>query len=673
MFEFLYNSISPTDTSSVSTASSQKSDDEDFFSAVSDIVDEQQQYDSFLIDFAIKNGGLDVVCKSQDADVISHLLFSPPKNGSSMIHTLIMGSVQSGKSRVMFALVLFLTVRHHMNIIVLLRDFTCDVHQFHINLERFLQDAVDALHHTFVDSPYHETRDIFPIVYVGDVKNDIENMNTEKFRDALFDECGSVHLCLSNATQVGRLNTFFDDFQIEKTQMMLFVDEVDELLYSTGENLSPKIMELQSHMSHVFGISATVLDPLHDERFIGSRVFVLPPPHNYKGIDSIIFQTIEKQTDKKNDPEIFRMLDSLRSTTITSNGTSFPLMFLLKNERLIRHQNEMMTKIRSRYQTDYSIIVFNGLSTTVYAPHLPQQKKYVLPTSFRRGRYVGDRTIVFPRADIQDVLQYLKNNGGTRLFPRILIISHNMINRGINIVSRDFEWHLTHMYYRPSSSARMPHLIQSVRLCGRYNDNIPLYLYAEEKVILDIQRGYRLQQELVERVRRKGSDEPETPAVDILRNEAIHPQKLPSCNVFLRKKKHEFVCEQNAEKDKGWSLKEFEKGMCMTKNPIPQSTEKVLMDAKEYYRLTNDKNGMFKKWSDPTNQSAIARFMREGLDPYKQYTKKEIQALCKEFGVQIAHITGIRKKTHTHGQIIHIKQDLYYLYPSLVQSFVQYF
>ena len=51
------------------------------------------------------------------------------------------------------------------------------------------------------------------------------------------------------------------------------------------------------------------------------------------------------------------------------------------------------------------------------------------------------------------------------------------------------------------------------------------------------------------------------------------------------------------------------------------------IDKKEFERLTNDKNGMFKKWSNPINQSAIARLMSEGLDPNKKYTKKEITDL----------------------------------------------
>jgi hypothetical protein len=99
------------------------------------------------------------------------------------------------------------------------------------------------------------------------------------------------------------------------------------------------------------------------------------------------------------------------------------------------------------------------------------------------------------------------------------------------------------------------------------------------------------------------------------------------------------------------------------------------MDKKEFERLTNDKNGMFKKWSDLTNGSAIARFMREGLDPYKKYTKKEITELCKEYKINLTDIIGIRKTNHSHSfGFILIKNDkIYKLHSKLIESFEKYF
>jgi hypothetical protein len=99
-----------------------------------------------------------------------------------------------------------------------------------------------------------------------------------------------------------------------------------------------------------------------------------------------------------------------------------------------------------------------------------------------------------------------------------------------------------------------------------------------------------------------------------------------------------------------------------------------MMNPDELHRLTNDINGMFKKWGNPANQSAIARFMREGLDPHKKYTKKEMTEACKEYKVALSHLM---KKYEPHGwafgTIILSSHNKYYLHNQLKESFLKYF
>ena len=101
------------------------------------------------------------------------------------------------------------------------------------------------------------------------------------------------------------------------------------------------------------------------------------------------------------------------------------------------------------------------------------------------------------------------------------------------------------------------------------------------------------------------------------------------------------------------------------------------MDPKEFQRLTNPVNGMFRRWADPTNQSAIARFMREGIEPNKTYTKHEMKSLCKQYGIQkITDISNVyNAKKHSIGQIVKIDKEhnVYRLHPRLVADFYQYF
>jgi hypothetical protein len=99
------------------------------------------------------------------------------------------------------------------------------------------------------------------------------------------------------------------------------------------------------------------------------------------------------------------------------------------------------------------------------------------------------------------------------------------------------------------------------------------------------------------------------------------------------------------------------------------------MNEREYQRLTNDRNGMFKKWSVITNNTAIAQFMREGIDPTKEYTKREIMELCNQFKIRLIDLlTAKINSSHRQGLIlIKISNNIYKLHPKLIEKYNQYF
>jgi hypothetical protein len=83
---------------------------------------------------------------------------------------------------------------------------------------------------------------------------------------------------------------------------------------------------------------------------------------------------------------------------------------------------------------------------------------------------------------------------------------------------------------------------------------------------------------------------------------------------------------------------------------------------------------MFKRWSVITNNTAIARFMREGIDPTKEYTKREIMELCNEYNLRLGNITKKNNNNHTIGEVMYQKnRNIYCLHPKLIQKFNQYF
>jgi len=182
-----------------------------------------------LVQFAIHNSPLATLCKKTTAQDIDEMLLTATND--SAINSLIMGHVQSGKSRAMFGLALYLAIRHRHHIVVLLRDFICDASQFQINFENFLQEAIDNSQSHLPDSRFQEIKDLFPILYAGDLKefngeDDAFTKGNRTFIESFHDDRGSVSICLCNTIQIRRLSNLLE-WTNAKSPLTLFIDEVD--------------------------------------------------------------------------------------------------------------------------------------------------------------------------------------------------------------------------------------------------------------------------------------------------------------------------------------------------------------------------------------------------------------------------------------------------------------
>ena len=86
----------------------------------------------------------------------------------------------------------------------------------------------------------------------------------------------------------------------------------------------------------------------------------------------------------------------------------------------------------------------------------------------------------------------------------------------------------------------------------------------------------------------------------------FYKDKIPKCKLYKNKRFWVNITKDENE-DKGMTMDEFNKDRCITKmlkneNDKDDYDKEEEIDKKEFERLTNDKNGMFKKWSNPTNQ-----------------------------------------------------------------------
>lgn len=580
---------------------------------------------------------------------------------------LIKGCVQSGKSRIIHALCLHTTCILQTNILVIVRNFTDDYDQFRRGLENFICEYKTCTHHS--DEPN--------IYYLGDIKRD-QNNELKNHEDMVEDLVSSTNviIALANHDQISKMNDCFEYISQHAPsfkKIHVVIDEVDQIGYSMGERLAPQLEHLlETYADRVYGVSATLFEPMQTSKmdFQSNHVYYLKPPLNYKGITDIMYHYIEpSDEDLLKDVDLMRFLDVYRNHEPyhLKHSEKHPWIGMIKTERLICQQDALLCKIKEKYPQDYTVITYNGTSCQMYSPPL-QSMKIILPKCRKKGVYKKD-IHTFRNTALPYVLQYLKNNGGADRFKRILIIAYKLVGRGINIVSEDFGWHLTHMFYRPSPTTDVTNLIQSMRLCGIYNDSIPLHCYIPQKDYENLYKGFMLQEELFSRL---SETDNHGGLLEVVKAATVHIGKIPRCGLY-RNRRYIGRTTDVPEEDKGWTLDEFFKKRCVVKMTNGKDVEK--MDVKELRRLTNDTNGMFKKWANPTNQSSIARFMRD-LDPMKLYTKKEIQTMCREYKVELQHLlhANVNKKTSWHYGLIMVKEnDGYRIHPQIMKAFQKYF
>jgi hypothetical protein len=601
----------------------------------------------------------------------------------SSVSTLIKGAVQSGKSRIIFGLCLLHSVLYDSNVLVIVRNFTDDYDQFQRNFISFLDEyAVFLVENYGMD--YDDVLGSIPsFFYLGNVRSKDHVLSRHEQMCQKMTEGRCVMIALANDKQIGHFNDCIDHIRrsdADIRDLYVIIDEADQLIYSEGDKFTPQLSFTLEQTKHYYGISATIYDAFYDSenRFNTERIFLLTPSSQYKGIDKLLFRSVEKT--KKNllgdeDLERFLVTHSNHSPFDIVHQQKHPMIAMIKTEHLITRQDDLMTEITTRYPMEYTVITYNGTFSKVYSPALVGVRMVLPRCHKRQAASSTDRIHVFSNCGLSYILQYLKENGGADRFPRILIISYNLVGRGINIVSADFGWHLTHMFYRPSKGTSVTSMIQSMRLCGIYNDNIPLTCHMEKDKYEDMYKGYMLQEDMFRRIRNTGESLSEW-----MKTQQFLKDKIPNGNLYRTQKFRGEITDKK-EEDEGMSLDEFNQGRCITKTMIIpaliQNQNVQTMDPKELHRLTNDRNGMFKKWADITNQSAIARFMREGLDPRREYTKREMTDLWKNYSNGMSTTALFQAKIGTsvgYGNIlVKLTNNNVRMYPELVQAFEKYF
>ena len=441
-------------------------------------------------------------------------------------YTVIKGHVQSGKTNFMIcASALFVSMGY--NVVHLLRDRTSDREQIYERLLHFQEDHNKAFGQTMrVIKTAGAGKSTFPQIY----------------------------LALSNKPSVSKVMSIIKS----EIPYILFIDEVDFVDSGDSTKKYESIQEMKKGAYCVFGISATIMDPIGKENITSKNIILLGTASKhgvYKGVDKIQLLEIDEKCKYTGsvDSDLFKE-DVGLSDFCQEFVSQKPFIYMSNKYPNICLVNICRTKepcfktqlVLGKKYPNLATIVYNGDGI-----------------SFRQGKTAYQEKIT-----ISKCLQRLKDNGGVTKYPHIIIFAGDLAGRCISFVSEDYKWHLTDQRLLISSSCDEPELIQKIRLCGVYNDEIPLKLHATKKTIDELRQAYLRQEEILCALKKSDSEEYVQKTIEMMEMNAA---KFGRRSMVKDEKAELKLKKVNA--DVGWDISTYKlinkDGLCVPKKLPP--------------------------------------------------------------------------------------------------------
>jgi len=427
------------------------------------------------------------------------------RDDSARSGKLIEGLVQSGKTPVICGLAVFCVQVLQLPVIVLVRNFNVDKEQL---IRKFKGNGqfADLLQEDMIcDASHRDTRN----------------------RSDLFDTPRLI-LCLENHTPLRRI------VELHQNQSFcLIVDEADHVAYKSRPLVSHTwFQQLRARALHFVAVTATVFDVLYlDEQITNRDIHRISPPVNYRGFGSKAFKivglpntfqfrlTADGNLSQNLEHFYLEILGTAPYPDCVYEAENLPRTFhpvicLQKTGTVVKDQLRVMDALgrHSVLGQSFVVIAFNGEGIFAYCPNgqLPLRIGDVTGERYmgmrRNKRLRTESTMVpveievvsYPQLNIPRMLQYLRDNQSVHRVTHIVIIAGKIADRGLNIVSTDYRWHLTHEILMPSKTAVVSEVIQcGGRLCGVMADHLDSFLYVTLKDKHDLERGQALQDHIL--------------------------------------------------------------------------------------------------------------------------------------------------------------------------------
>ena len=303
---------------------------------------------------------------------------------------------------------------------------------------------------------------------------------------------------IANTKPLKKINNIIENNKKASKKFALFLDEVD-FIDSNGTGVQKELDKLREHCFCSYGVSATILDSAFKRDIEKGNVIILSTPENYKSVvhfkpvhlpnnkesclvttigddimtkDNNVIDYLDKFETKK--PHYVELYDDEKyggGEEDIRPECHHPVISLLHLAITNSPNIQLLSQIQTGY--GYPAMYFMGGGTgsgCVYLSLLSEKNPITLSNGKKskiiKNEKYADMMVkgefhIFYGASPALVLEWLKNNGGVKLFPRIIILAGVLAGRCQSFGSADFNsclsnktlgWHLTEMYLSASKT-----------------------------------------------------------------------------------------------------------------------------------------------------------------------------------------------------------------------------
>lgn len=399
--------------------------------------------------------------------------------------TLYQGEVQSGKTKCMIGTAIAMYSLHREFSVIVVRNLEQDSKQLMSSASEVFRKCARRI-------------GTIPELFACDLST--TKKNKTKLEDVIQRGRGLV-VCMANGSQIDKVLAKVAEAGAGAKRYNLFVDEADAIFDATTAKVFMRSFNrLKEAASRVICVTATSTNLFFkDHQIFTHTIFQLPRPKNYMSVEKLelvelphrhrpVFST--STSDRQNNKTYFQCdrfaVDFYHQfTNFNHDSYNQPIIMLHKASRLTVHHEQLMKLFASDpvLRTHWAVVILNGDGVSLFH-HSLVNKRVRIAGCVGTEDTTQPGNHIFGNMTIPEILTFIKRdmNEDEDVVQKILIISGQLASRGLNFVSSDFEWHLTHMYYLSAATADDTERIQSMRVCGVFeNDFVPVvYMYNKD-------------------------------------------------------------------------------------------------------------------------------------------------------------------------------------------------